>query len=249
MANGIKLRRGLKTALAGTIAEGEFVFCTDSGELGFKKGTAEKYVDLEKLSTDIDELQDEISVITSNQEVLLPSEFKVRVNKFYDFNVLGTKPKYNGGYRIPIAKVNPLFSKVNPLFSEGEAVALHQVFNFTNTTIQTHNLDSYGEFSLGIFSLENIVFYSQISDDEDRFVLDYSSRGNNIDWDVRLLDDGYGNFALWLEVGINSTQTQKLIIKFTMNCISEVGEDINKQPYNVFLPPLGLEITPYNGAI
>ena len=81
MANGIKLRRGLKTALAGTIADGEFVFCTDSGEVGFKKGTVEKYVDLEKLSTDIDDLQTEIADVTANQEVLLPGEFKVMVNK------------------------------------------------------------------------------------------------------------------------------------------------------------------------
>ena len=63
MANGIKLRRGLKTALNGTIADGEFVFCTDSGELGFKKGTVEKYIDLEKLSTDISSLQTDVDTL------------------------------------------------------------------------------------------------------------------------------------------------------------------------------------------
>ena len=242
MANGIKLRRGLKTSLAGTIADGEFVFCTDSGELGFKKGTAEKYVDLEKLSTDIDELQDEISVITSNQEVLLPGEFKVIVNKFYDFDILGTKLKDNGGYRIPLAKVNPLYI--------GNEFALQQVFNFTNTIIQTHEIDSYGVFSLHNFDIYNLVVNTQ-SDGYGGFNLYYDSATSDTDSPLnrlRILDDGYGNFALWLEVVINSTTTQKLTVKFTMDCISEVGEDKNLNYYNVFLPPLGLEITPYDGA-
>ena len=239
MANGIKLRRGLKTSLAGTIADGEFVFCTDSGELGFKKGTAEKYVDLEKLSTDIDELQDEISVITSNQEVLLPGEFKVIVNKFYDFDILGTKPKDNGGYRIPLAKVNPLYI--------GHEFPLQQVFNFTTAIIQTHNFDSYGEFSLYNFSLDNLVVTTE-SDGYGGFNLYYDDTKSQAEPDLKILDDGYGNFALWLEVAINSATTQKLTVKFTMDCISEVGEDKNHAPYNVFLPPLGLEIKPYNGV-
>lgn len=238
MANGIKLRRGLRAALNATIAEGEFVFCTDTGELGFKKGTSEVYVDLERLDTGIDDLQDEISTITSNQEVLLPGEFKVMVNKFYDFNVLGTKPKDNGGYRIPIAKVNPLFI--------GKEFDLHQVFNFTNANIQTHDFDSYGNFVLGSFNLYNLVVGTH-SDAYGGLMLNYDSRSSFADLSLVILNDGYGNFALWLEVEINSTKTQKLIVKFTMNCISEVGEDINKQPYNVFLPPLGLEITPYDG--
>ena len=242
MANGIKLRRGLKTALATTIAEGEFVFCTDTGELGFKKGTSEVYVDLERLSTDIDDLQTEIADVTANQEVLLPGEFKVTVNKFYDFNVLGTKPKDNGGYRIPIAKVNPLFI--------GESFALHQVFNFTNVIIQTHNFDGYGVFRLSKYSLDNLIVDTQ-SDGNGGFELQYNSYSSGTDLSLVILDDGYGNFSLWLEVGIYSTEIQKLSIKFTMNCISEVGEDINGQPYNVFLPPTDLQIHPYdnnNGA-
>ena len=239
MANGIKLRRGLKAALATTIAEGEFVLCTDTGELGFKKGTSEVYIDLDKVATDIDDLQDEISAVTDNQEVLLPGEFKVMVNKFYDFNVLGTKPADNGGYRIPIAKVNPLYI--------GEEFALHQVFNFTNTIIQTHNFDGYGVFSLSNFSLDNLIVDTE-SDRQGGFILQYNSNSSSTDCNLQILDDGYGNFALWLEVGINSLETQKLSIKFTMNCISEVGKDTNEQPYNVFLPPLGLEITPYNGV-
>ena len=163
------------------------------------------------------------------------------VNKFYDFNVLGTKPKDNGGYRIPIAKVNPLFI--------GEEFALHQVFNFTNAIIQTHNFDGYGVFRLdNNYSLDNLIVDTQ-SDGSGGFILHYNSYSSGTDLSLQILDDGYGNFSLWLEVGINSTQTQKLSIKFTMNCISVSDEDINEQPYNIFLPPLGLEITPYNGAV
>ena len=237
MANGIKLRRGLKAALATTIAEGEFVLCTDTGELGFKKGASEVYIDLDKVATDIDELQDKISAITSNQEVLLPGEFKVMVNKFYDFNVLGTKP--SGGYRIPIAKVNPLFI--------GKEFALHQVFNFTNSIIQTHNFGEHGKFSLGNFSLNRLIVDTQ-SYDNGGFILHYDNSNSDSDCNLQILDDGYGNFALWLEVGINSVETQKLRLKLTMNCISEVGKDLNQAYYNVFLPPLGLEIRSYNGA-
>ena len=237
MANGIKLRRGLKTALATTIAEGEFVFCTDTGELGFKKGASEVYIDLDKVATDIDELQDEISAITSNQEVLLPGEFKVTVNKFYDFNALGTKP--SGGYRIPIAKVNPLYI--------GNEFTLNQVFNFTNVIIQTHDFDGYGIFSLNNFSLNRLIVDTQ-SDDNGGFILHYNEDSSSADLRLEILDDGYGNFALWLDVATSNIETQKLSLKFTMNCISVSDEDINEQPYNVFLPPLGLEITPYNGA-
>ena len=240
MANGIKLRRGLKTALAGTIADGEFVFCTDTGELGFKKGASEVYVDLERLSTDIDDLQTEIDEVTANQEVLLPGEFKVNVNKFYDFKALGFKPAdYDGGYRIPIAKVNPLYI--------GKEFALHQVFNFTNVIIQAHKFNSEGVFRLSNYSLDNLIVDTQ-SDGIGGFELHYNSYSSGTGLSLVILEDGYGNYSLWLEVGINNTETQKLSIKFTMTCLSESGEDINKQPYNVFLPPLGLEITPYNGA-
>ena len=128
MANGIKLRRGLKTALAGTIAEGEFVFCSDTGELGFKKGTVEKYIDLEKLSTDIDGLQTEVDELQANIPSLLPGQFKVSVNKFYDFDLNPqTKPSNNGGFRIPIAKFNPLYT--------GE-FDFQQVFSFSNVNIR-----------------------------------------------------------------------------------------------------------------
>ena len=239
MANGIKLRRGLKTALAGTIADGEFVFCTDSGELGFKKGTVEKYVDLEKLSTDIDGLQTEIDEVTANQEVLLPGEFKVNVKKFYDFNVLGFKPINNGGYMIPIAKVNPLFI--------GKEFALHQVFNLTNVSIKIYNFNSHGVLTLSKRFIDYLVVDTQ-SDGKGGLELHYDDINSSSGCNLQILDDGYGNFSLWLEVGINSTETQKLGIKFTMNCISEVGKDLNNASYNVFLPPLGLEITPYNGA-
>ena len=241
MANGIKLRRGLKTALATTIAEGEFVFCTDTGELGFKKGTAEKYVDLEKLSTDIDDLQAEISAITSNQGSLLPGQFKVSINKFYDFDLNPqTKPTTNGGYRIPIAKVNPLFI--------GEEFALHQVFNFTNAIIQTHDFDGYGVFNLPSFYANYMVIDTQ-SDGSGGFTLHYNVGSSSTDLGLEILDDGYGNFSVWLKVGldVNNYTTKKVIIAFDMYCISEVGKDLNNASYNVFLPPLDLEITPYDG--
>ena len=121
MANGIKLRRGLKTALKATIADGEFVFCTDTGELGFKKSTSEVYVDLEKLTTDIDDLQTNVDKLQAKEVSLLPGQFKISINKFYDFNLNPeSKPTYKGGFRIPIAKVNPLYI--------GNEFALHQVF-------------------------------------------------------------------------------------------------------------------------
>ena len=243
MANGIKLRRGLKTALATTIAEGEFVFCTDTGELGFKKGASEVYVDLERLSTDIDDLQTEISAITSNQGSLLPGQFKVSVNKFYDFDLNPqTKPSNSGGFRIPIAKVNPLYI--------GNEFPLEQVFNFTNAIIQTHNFNSDDDFNLPIFKLDHIVISANWDSGNNRYRLHYTDYMSSTDLGLEILDDGYGNFALWLKLGIDEPDyiTHKVIIAFDMYCISEVGKDLNNASYNVFLPPLGLEITTYEGA-
>ena len=51
MANGIKLRRGLKTSLLGTLAEGELVFATDSKEIGYKQDTIEHFVSLVDINT------------------------------------------------------------------------------------------------------------------------------------------------------------------------------------------------------
>lgn len=244
MANGIKLRRGLKTALAGTIADGEFVFCTDSGELGFKKGTVEKYIDLEKLSTDIDDLQTDVDELQAKEVSLLPGQFKVSVNKFYDFDLNPqSKPTNKGGFRIPIAKVNPLYI--------GNEFPLEQVFNFTNSIIQTNDFDSYADFKLSIFKLDNIIISGNWDSGNNRYKLHYTDYMSSTDLGLDILDDGYGNFNLWLNLGIDAIgySTSKVIIAFDMYCISEVGEDLNYAAYNVFLPPLGLEITPYNGAV
>ena len=51
MANGIKLRRGLKTSLLGTLAEGELVFATDSKEIGYKQDTIEQFISLVDINT------------------------------------------------------------------------------------------------------------------------------------------------------------------------------------------------------
>ena len=243
MANGIKLRRGLKTALAGTIADGEFVFCTDSGELGFKKGTVEKYVDLEKLSTDIDDLQTDVDELQAKEVSLLPGQFKISINKFYDFDLNPqSKPLNNGGFRIPLAKVNPLYI--------GNEFALHQLFNFSNINIKLYAFDGYGVFKFHNWHIAYALIDTQ-SDGYGGFALYHNKYDSDADFNLNILDDGYGNFSIWLEVRIvydADYTTNKVRIAFDMDCISEVGEDQNNTPYNVFLPPLNLEITPYNGA-
>ena len=235
MANGIKLRRGLKATLATTIADGEFVFCSDTGELGFKKGTSEVYVDLEKLTTDVDELQ-------AKEVSLLPGQFKISINKFYDFYLNPeSKPLDKGGFRIPLAKVNPLYI--------GNEFPLQQVFNFNNVSIKMYDFDSSIEFKLADFALDYMVIDTQ-SNDSGGFDLHYNGDNSSADFRLEILDDGYDNFSIWLEVSIDNDayNTRKVILAFDMDCISEVGENKNLTYYNVFLPPLGLEITPYKGA-
>ena len=243
MANGIKLRRGLKTALATTIADGEFVFCSDTGELGFKKGTSEVYVDLEKLTADVDDLQTNIGELQAKEVSLLPGQFKISVNEFYDFDLNPqSKPTNKGGFRIPIAKVNPLYI--------GNEFALHQVFYFSNSNIKIYAFDGYGTFSLFNFAIEYMIIDTQ-SDGYGGFGLQYNDYSSAADTILKILDDGYGNFSVWLEVeiDIDSYTTHKVKVAFDMDCISEVGAGQNYNSYNVFLPPLGLEVKPYNGAV
>ena len=242
MANGIKLRRGLKTALNATIAEGEFVFCTDTGELGFKKGTSEVYVDLEKLTTDVDDLQTAIDKLPAKEGSLLPGQFKISVNEFYDFDLNPqSKPRNRGGFRIPLAKVNQLYI--------GNSFALHQAFYFNNSKIKIYAFDRYGGFMLWHGDVDYMIIDTQ-SDGYGGFELYYNdTSGGNAASILNVLDDGNGNFNVWLELKIDPDvyTAHKVKIAFDMDCISEVGKDQNQTPYNVFLPPLGLEITPYNG--
>ena len=110
MANGIKLRRGLQTALAGTIAEGELVMATDTGKLGLKKGTIEHFVDLPTLVNAVSALQ--------AQPVSEPGLIEVNYFRFFDFystSEIGLFDKL----LIPIAKLNPLIEVVT-----GETVQL-----------------------------------------------------------------------------------------------------------------------------
>ena len=242
MANGIKLRRGLKTALAKTIADGEFVFCSDTGELGFKKGTSEVYVDLEKLTADVDDLQSAIDKLQAKEGSLLPGQFKISVNEFYNFDLNPqSKPTNNGGFRIPIAKFNPLYI--------GNEFELHQLFCFSNSNIKIYTFDGDGAFTLFNATLDCMTLDIK-SNGYGGF--DLSSSGNSRDAVplLKILDDGHGNISVWLEVGIyiDSHTTHKVKLAFDMDCISEVGNDQNNAPYNVFLPPLGLEITSYNGV-
>ena len=100
MANGIKLRRGLQTALAGTIADGELIMTTDTGKIGLKKGTTEHFIDLPTLATAVDNLQ----------PVVVPGLIEVEYNKdIYKSN----DTQIPNIIRVPLAKLNPLFVMPN----------------------------------------------------------------------------------------------------------------------------------------
>lgn len=242
MANGIKLRRGLKTALATTIADGEFVFCSDTGELGFKKGVSEVYVDLEKITT-VDDLQTNVDKLQAKEVSLLPGQFKVSINKFYNFSLNPeSKPLNKGGFRIPIAKVNPLYI--------GNEFALHQIFDFSNVNIKAYSFGSYNNLLMANYTIYHMTISTQ-SDGSGGLVLNYDSFNSDSDFRLKVLDDGYGNFSIWIEADVfrSDEPINKVRIDFNIDCVSEVGKDQNNTTYNVFLPPLGLEVTPYNGAV
>lgn len=239
MANGIKLRRGLKTALAGTIADGEFVFCTDSGELGFKKGTVEKYVDLEKLSTDIDDIQDSINELQVSLPVLLPGQFKFSINKYYDFvTTPASKPANNGKFRIPIAQTNNLF--ISNRFE------LIQVIYFNRRSLVNTDVDGYGVLTtLNNLSLDYIVI--KAVDTGYSFLFDCDEYNSSTDLDVFLDTDGYGNTTIYLELAV-MPETISTRIDFDVNCVSVQGKDSSNVAYSVFLPPTDLNIIKVAGA-
>ena len=99
MANGIKLRRGLQTALVGTIAEGELVMATDTGKLGLKKGTTEHFVDLPTLVDTVANLQTQQADTSGNIEV--------KYFRLFDFYNPNEVPVF-GKVLIPIASIDPL---------------------------------------------------------------------------------------------------------------------------------------------
>ena len=103
MANGIKLRRGLQTTLAGTIAEGELVMATDTGKLGLKKGSTEHFVDLPTLVDAVSALQ--------AQPVSEPGLIEVNYFRLFDFTNASEIDLF-GKLLIPIAKLNPLIEVV-----------------------------------------------------------------------------------------------------------------------------------------
>ena len=238
MANGIKLRRGLKTALSGTIADGEFVFCTDSGELGFKKGTVEKYIDLEKLSTDIDDLQTEVDELQASVPGLFSGQFKHKVNLFYDYDV-DSKPTNNGGYRIPIAKVNPLFTS--------DSFELTQVIYFTDSLVVFTNFDEYGVLQPPNILANKYFTIKAVNNGYGGFTLQYDKYKSSADLSCEILDDGYGNTTIYAVITIDSTTPSQLRVAFDIDCISVKGEDLNYAAYNVFLPPTDLPVIPKPG--
>ena len=238
MANGIKLRRGLKTALAGTIADGEFVFCTDSGEVGFKKGTVEKYVDLEKLSTDIDELQTEVDELQSNTPSLFAGQFKHKVDLFYDYNV-DSRPANNGNYYIPIAIINPAFADNNHKIA--------QAIYFRNQLITNLKYDSYGSTARPYeFSLDYIVIEA-VNDTYGNYNLEYKELLSSSDFGCEILDDGRGNLVVWVVTDAITNDIDKVRISFEVDCISVESLDANNSPYYVFLPPTGMPVFPVRG--
>ena len=239
MANGIKLRRGLKTALAGTIADGEFIFCTDSGELGFKKGTVEKYVDLEKLSIDIDDLQTEVDELQTSTPSLFTGQFKHKVNLFYDYAV-ASKPINHGGYRIPIAKVNPAFADNNAAFT--------QVIYFSNPLITTIDFDERGNLLLPNLLSHSYFTIKTVNDGYGGYTLSYDGDLSSSDLACEILDDGYGNLIAYAVITINSNTTDSLRVSFEVDCISVKSEGLNSVAYNVFLPPTGLPVISKPGA-
>ena len=233
MANGIKLRRGLKTALAGTIADGEFVFCTDSGELGFKKGTVEKYVDLEKLSTDIGSLQTDVDVLQASTPSLFPGQFKHKVDLFYDYNV-DDKPANNGNYLIPIAIVNPAFGE--------SSSSIEQVIYFSKQLITNVNYDAYGNLARPeVFSLDYLVIESK-SDTYGDYHLEYQELKSSSDLGCEILNDDKGNVVVYVVINTLTNTTNNVRVSFEVDCISVKSEDINNLTYSVFLPPTGLPV-------
>ena len=94
MANGIKLRRGLQTALETTIADGELVIATDTNKLGFKSGSTEYFVDLSKINT-IAGLEEDLEAITALMPKADPDW--IRVTFDIDKAKLETFMMANGG--------------------------------------------------------------------------------------------------------------------------------------------------------
>ena len=134
MANGIKLRRGLQTALAGTIAEGELVMATDTGKLGLKKGSTEHFVDLPTLVDAVATLQ---SVSTPNN--LIENRYlMLTANSNYDT------------FKFPIARLNPNHPRLIDIFIP---------FNVKGTLISigTGGVGNY-ETSINEFDAAHLVF-------------------------------------------------------------------------------------------
>jgi hypothetical protein len=206
VANGIKLRRGIKTALATTIADGELVFATDAGEIGYKSGTEEYFIDLVGLDESIQslvsglsttngtvsnldsftsDLSDEISILQDKFINLGGDAIPISIN-INDFSILSTASNTNT-IAIDLATINPA-----AWVYLDNAYTYHAMAAFLvpdgPTEVGSSYVDEYG--------VANVTYFPRC-----RF-------NSGL---VRVNDDGYGNLEA---VGIsNETSTDSGSIK------------------------------------
>ena len=230
MANGIKLRRGLQTALVGTIADGELVMATDTGKLGLKKGATEHFVDLPTLVDTVANIQTQQAGTSGNIEVNY-----FRLFDFYNPNEVPTF----GKVRIPIASINPLaldiseeviqFISVKLVYSILIKLPTGELFysvdskpNFSaNYSINCILLADYG---YGLYASSNM----QVSDNSLN-----DSLGISLDTETNIV---------YAELPENfSEEIKGILVDFS--CIfKSVVRNIGGQNISVFLPPTNNEV-------
>ena len=216
MANGIKLRRGLKESLLGTLAEGELVFTTDSKEIGYKQGTVEQFVSLADINTTKTELsntQDDLSEVKTTLETLAvpgtgaPSSV-ITYRYFLDIS-MGS----NSAIKVPIASINPSLLSSKPQFfapvlvTGGYSILINTGYSVEPTSYNARGsgiimeLDGYGNYNIDqledvtecSYSLEdNILFYVFYINSSQKF----STLLLDVTISVKNVADGYGNYYL-----------------------------------------------------
>ncbi len=127
------------------------------------------------------------------------------------------------------------------------------MFYFSNVNVKKYDFDNTDEFRLQDLLIDYALV--EVISESTTSLSQYpsaSSRGLGLQLTSEGTDNGID--ALWLEVPIDGTDgttdytTHKLMIAFDMYYISEVWEDSNHVFHNIYLPPLGLEVTSYDGA-